>query len=491
MTFVLALIALIVVLISVVLVRSLTASSRQAEPLEIAATHWKDHPGALQQAARRVSASIRTKPITHEDVSQIDEGAFSAFFDSLATWYPAVHTVMTREQLGFHSLLFTWEGADPEAEPIVLASHIDVVPVPESSLSDWLEDPFEGVIKDGFVWGRGAIDDKSTLIGIMEAAESLIISGHRPQRTVYLAFGGDEERGGYEGAAEMARLLNGRGVRASFVLDEGLFIVDGVVPGVEAPVALVGVAEKGAANIELSVSVEGGHGSMPNDPTALGVLSRAIDRLSSKPLPATFEGVPEAMFSALAPDMSFVERTIFTNLWLFEPIVKGLLAASPSSNALIRTTVAPTMLQAGTKVNVLPSEATALLNVRIRPGDTIAGVVDQISEVVQDDRVQIRVLEGASEPSRISPLNSQELTLLSQTLRTVFPEALTAPALMIARTDSRHYDVITDNIFKITPLVMDCDDLKRVHGVNERLSIDGLGRTIQFYETLIQRASSS
>jgi len=186
--------------------------------------------------------------------------------------------------------------------------------------------------------------------------------------------------------------------------------------------------------------------------------------------------------------MAFLERTVFTNLWLFGPLVRSQLAASPSSNALMRTTLAPTMLDAGTKVNVLPPKATALLNVRLRPGDSVEGVLAQVEERIGDDRVRVRVLEGASEPSAISPVDSEEFALLSQTMRNVFPEAVTAPALMIARTDSRHYSVITDNIFKITPVMMNSDDLKRVHGVNERLSVEGLGRAIQFYAELIRNA---
>lgn len=485
-----ALLAILLVNIGVALIRSIGASSSQLAPEELATDFVGNEEESLQRAVLRLSRAIQTRPVTYEDVSAIDKEAFEALFDSLAVWYPAVHQSMSREHVGDLGLLFTWPGTDPTADAIVLASHLDVVPVPESSMSEWEVDPWAGEIRDGYVWGRGAVDDKSTLLGVLEAAESLIAAGFTPERTVYLAFGGDEERGGYLGAAEMARMLNERGIRAHMVLDEGLFIVDGMIPGVESPVALIGVAEKGAANMELSVAVAGGHGSMPNNPTALGLLSTAIHRLENNPLEPTLEGVPEAMFRALAPEMSFVERTVFTNLWLLDPVVKSQLAGAPSTNALMRTTVAPTMLNAGTKVNVLPSEASALLNVRLRPGDTVQGVVEQLGERIDDERIRIKVQEGASEPSAISPVDAEAFITLSQTLRNVFPEVLAAPALMIARTDSRHYALISDNIYKFTPVLMDAEGLKQVHGVNERLSIEAFGRAIQFYSELMRNATA-
>lgn len=488
--FLIILLVAVTVVVSIILIRTFTTNSNQLRPRESTDESVLLSDEELWTAATRVSGAIQTQPVTFEDEELIDPRAFASLFDSLTTWYPAVHRTLTRELVGDLGLLYTWKGAEPAADALVLASHLDVVPVPPSTLAQWEVDPFAGEIKDGYVWGRGAIDDKSSLIGILEAVEALIEAGYQPERTVYLAFGGDEERGGFLGAGEMALLLRDRGVRAHMVVDEGLFIVNGMIPGVDAPVALIGVAEKGAANIELSVSVEGGHGSMPNNPTALGLLSSAISRLENSPLEPTFSGVPESMFGALAPEMSMPERMVFNNLCFFGSLVMSQLAASPSTNALIRTTIAPTMLRAGTKANVLPTDASALLNVRLRPGDTVDGVVKQLASRIDDERVRIRVLEGASEPSAISPLDSEAYTTLAQSLRNVFPEALTAPALMIARTDGRHYASISDNIFRITPLLMTGEDLKQVHGVNERLSIEGLGRAIQFYGELIRSASS-
>jgi len=470
----------------VIVVRTATLSTLQPEPSAVVVDIPTD--AELAQAAAHLAGAIRLGPITFEDTTQIDRGAFLALFDSLEAWYPLVHSELERERFGHYSLLFRWEGSEPDADAIVLASHLDVVPVPEETAGEWDVDPFAGVIRDGFVWGRGAIDDKSSVIGFLEAIERLLASGFEPQQDIYLVLGGDEERGGYKGAARMAEVLDERGVRASFVLDEGLFIVNDVVPGVSGPVALIGIAEKGAASIELSVQVEGGHASMPSGDMALAILGRAIDRLVENPLEPTLVGVPEAMFGYLAPEMGLVQRAVFANLWLFSPVVLGQLENGASSNALIRTTIAPTIFQAGTKVNVLPATASAFLNIRLRPGDSVSGVVEELARRIDDERVRIEVLEGASEPSAVSPVDAPAFGMMAQTFRNVFPEAVVAPALMVARTDSRHYSRVTESVFKITPVMMESKDLKRVHGVNERLSIEGLGRAIQFYMEMIHAA---
>jgi carboxypeptidase PM20D1 len=328
------------------------------------------------------------------------------------------------------------------------------------------------------------------VISILEAIERLLAQGYRPDRTVYLAFGGDEERGGYHGAALLAQTLKRRGVSAAFVLDEGLFIVDGIVPGVSGPVALVGIAEKGAANLELVVETEGGHASMPHGETAFGILSRAIGRLEANPFRAELTGVPEAMFTHLAPEMGFMERAVFANLWLFSPLVRRQLVASPSSNALLRTTAAPTIVEGGTKVNVLPSRARAVFNVRLRPGDTLDDVMDHVQRVIDDERITARVLDGASEASPVSPTERTPFKTVQRVARETFPGVVVAPALMIARTDSRHYMEITSSVFRFTPVQLTADDLGRIHGVDERLSLDGLANNIRFYYGLIRAATS-
>lgn len=337
--------------------------------------------------------------------------------------------------------------------------------------------------------GKGAIDDKGMVVSILEAVESLLEAGYQPEQTVYLAFGGDEERGGYLGAAQIADTLEARGVEASLVLDEGLFVGDGFVPGVGKPVALIGVAEKGAASVRISATAEGGHASMPGAETAIGTLSRAIERIMENPLPATLEGVPSSMFARAGSEMGFMQRLVFSNLWLFNGILIGQLEKSASTNALIRTTVAPTILEAGTKVNVLPPLATAIINIRLRPGDSIDGTVSRLRSLIDDDRVELTVLEGASEPSAISSTESPAFRLIADQILVSYPQAIAAPALMIARTDSRHYSAISSSICKISPVLLDGPDSKRIHGVNERISLENLENAIRFYRNVLVGAS--
>lgn len=237
---------LLLVGILIIVLRTATLTTLQPEPSAVVVEMPTD--AELAQAAEHLAGAIRLRPITFEDTTQIDRSAFLALFDSLEAWYPLVHSELERERFGPYSLLFRWEGSEPDADAIVLASHLDVVPVPEETAGEWDVDPFAGAIRDGFVWGRGAIDDKSSVIGFLEAIERLLSDGFQPRQDIYLALGGDEERGGYKGAARMAEALDERGVRASFVLDEGLFIVNDVVPGVSGPVALIGIAEKGSSD---------------------------------------------------------------------------------------------------------------------------------------------------------------------------------------------------------------------------------------------------
>lgn len=366
-------------------------------------------------------------------------------------------------------------------------AHQDVVPVEPGTEGGWEQPPFEGRIAGGYIWGRGAMDDKSGVLGILEAVEMLVVQGFQPTRTVYLAFGHDEEVGGSEGAVKIAELLRSRNVELEYVLDEGLAITDGIVPDIARPVALIGIAEKGFVSLELSVEVEGGHSSMPPPQSAIGILSTAINRLEKNPMPASIEGVEREMFNYLGPEMPFGKRMAIANLWLFKPMVQRTLSASPSTNASIRTTTAATIIEAGLKENVLPSKARAVLNFRILPGDRIEGVAAHVRETINDPRVQInRFGTTFNEPSAISSANSMGFQLIQRTIRGLLPEAVVAPALMLGATDSRHYAKLTNNIYRFSPQRLRPDDVRRFHGTNERISVADYARCVRFYYYLIK-----
>jgi carboxypeptidase PM20D1 len=366
---------------------------------------------------------------------------------------------------------------------------MDVVPVEPGTEDDWSFPPFEGRIANGYVWGRGTLDDKVRVLGILEAVEILLSQQFRPRRTVYLAFGHDEEVGGLQGASKIASLLRSRGVQLEYVLDEGGVITHGIIPGVPKPVALVGIAEKGYLSVELTVEGQGGHSSMPPRHTPVGVLSTAIHNLERNQFPVELRGASRKLFDYLAPEMPFSRKLVFANLWLLEWLVKCQLSASPETNALIRTTIAATMFEGSSKENVLPPMARAVVNFRILPGDRIDTVIDHVRRSVNNPQVTIRPLAFVSEPSRLSDTDSSIFRMLQQTIHEVFPEVVVAPSLVVGITDSRHYAELSTNIYRFSPIRMRKEDLSRIHGTNERIPVENYDQLIRFYVQLIHNSA--
>ena len=442
-------------------------------------------------AAERLAGAVRIPTISAEDPAAFDGKAFFALHAYLREVFPRAHTQMRREVVGGHSLLYTWQGSDTSLNPILLAGHLDVVPVEPGTEQTWQQDPFGGRIIDGQIWGRGAIDNKSAVVGALEAVELLLIEGFQPARTVYLAFGHDEEVGGTAGAREIAALLKRRGVELEMVLDEGGVIGDGILSGVSAPVALVGIAEKGFVTIELSAAGRGGHSSLPPRQTAVGILSAAISRLEASPMRARLEGATRELFDRIGPQFSTAQRLVFTNLWLTRPLVIRNLENVATTNAMVRTTTAVTMFHAGTKDNVLPSSAKAAVNFRILPGDTIASVVEHVRDVVHDDRVQVKIGgRFSAEPSNVSHTDSEMFGVLERAIRRVAPDVTVAPYLVVVVTDARYYSNLSRNVFRFLPLRLTSRDLERMHAIDERIGIRQYEDAVRTYRQLLVDAAS-
>lgn len=448
--------------------------------------------------AERLAAAIRIPTISlsplKSDPAALAQSrqAFAALHAHLQTAFPALHAALTREVLEDAAvpgaaLLYTWEGSDRSLRPYLLAAHQDVVPVEPGSEGRWAHPPFSGEIADGYVWGRGTLDDKFSLLGLLEAIERLVKAGYKPKRTIYIGTGHDEEVAG-TGAQAIADRLGKRGVRLDFALDEGLALVQGMLPGVKTPVALVGLAEKGAVSIEVAVQATGGHSSMPPAHTAAGILAQALTRIESQPMPARLTGAPRLMFEHIAPEMAPPLRLLMTNLWLLAPIVRWQLAGQPSTNAMIRTTTAITMLEGSPKENVLPQRARAIINFRILPGDSVASVLEHVRRVVADPRVAVQVASGEGrEPSPTSSETAPAFVHIAQSIRDLFPTAVVAPALMIGASDVRYYTSVADNTYRFMPLVLQPDDLARFHGTDERIAIADYARVVSFYEHFIRQ----
>jgi carboxypeptidase PM20D1 len=442
-----------------------------------------------RRAAEHLSSAVRFQTISRDLAPDVDRGEFLRLHAFLKEVFPHVHAILTREVVNGYTLLYAWPGEDPTLRPIVLMAHQDVVPIAPGSESQWHAGPFSGEIKDGYIWGRGAWDDKGNLMSILEAVESLAAAGFKPRRTIYLAFGHDEENGGAEGASAIASLFKLRGVRPDFVLDEGMLIAEGIMPGLDPPVALIGIAEKGSATLKLTTTAPPGHSSMPDSRTAIGSLATALERVEHAPYPAVVGGVARDMLRAIAPEMHGLNRLALSNLWLLEPLVRRQLAAAPSTNALLRTTAAITIIRGGNKENVLPETAEAWVNFRLLPGDTVRGVVEHVRRAVGDERVGIEVLPQSSEASPVASQTSDGYGLISRTVRELFPGVVVAPGLMIGGTDSRHMAGVAENVYRFSPVRARAEDLSRFHGTDERISVENYVEMIRFYETLIRHAA--
>uniref|UniRef100_A0A7S3GBR6 Peptidase M20 dimerisation domain-containing protein n=1 Tax=Palpitomonas bilix TaxID=652834 RepID=A0A7S3GBR6_9EUKA len=446
-----------------------------------------DYDAALErlgEAVRIRTVSYRSGEVPHPD-------NFFALHDMLARRYPLTHATLHKELIGKYSLLFYWEGTDKELMPYMLMSHLDVVPVENETLTRWSHEPFAGHIIDGYIYGRGTMDDKLGVCGILEAVEVMIKNGVRPKRSVYLGFGHDEEVNGNFGMSVMVKALKKRDVRLLFALDEGGLISMGSVPGVKDPVALVGVTEKGSVDFRLSVVTPGGHSSMPPVPeTPIGILAKAVTELEANPMEPRMEGTL-FLFEYLQAQVPFAFRLFVRNLWLFKPFLSPLLSGDGATNAAIRTTFAATMMRGSDKTNSIPAEPSINVNVRIIPGDSIASVEAAIKRTINDPRVVVTpVMSEANEASPISPVQCEQFDFIRRAIKSINPDVHVAPFVMVGGTDAKYLYDITDYVYRFAPFRADKEDLKRFHGINERLAVDDYKRAIQLYYTLLRRADA-
>jgi carboxypeptidase PM20D1 len=469
-------------LVALLLVRAAGLRTRQVKPPAA-------HPIAVDSfaAAERLAEAIRVPTISRED-GPAPDSLFARLHATLARAFPRVHRQLRRETVG-SSLLFTWPGTDPSLPAILLTGHLDVVPIDSASEARWTHPPFGGVIADGFVWGRGALDDKGSVLAILEAVEVLLAEGFAPAHTILLAFGHDEEISGREGAKRLAALIAARGTRVDWVLDEGGTITSGIVPGIAAPVAVVGIAEKGYLNLELIASDPGGHSSTPPAHTAIGRLARAIRRIEDRPFPARVAGATGALLAYAAPEMSLPLRLAMANLWLFEGPVLARFAGDPRSAAAVRTTAAVTIVSGGTKANVLPTEARAIVNFRTLPGDSAATVVSAVRRAVDDSAVMVRALPDPIEASPVSSPESTGYRAVATTIRQVYPGTVVAPYLVIGATDARYYVGLTPTVLRFAPGLETADSPPRIHGTDERVGLSQHAHAIRFYAQLIRNAT--
>uniref|UniRef100_A0A3P9J3P6 Peptidase M20 domain containing 1, tandem duplicate 2 n=1 Tax=Oryzias latipes TaxID=8090 RepID=A0A3P9J3P6_ORYLA len=418
--------------------------------------------------------------------------ALLQFGQFLRKAFPTVFSssLVQHEMVADYSHLFYVRGSHPDLVPYMLLAHIDVVPANESD--GWEAPPFSAKEINGFIYGRGTIDNKNSLMAILQALEYLLLKGYAPQRGFYIGFGHDEEIRGFNGAMNIVRVLKQRNVQLSFVLDEGLAVMDGIISGLEGPAALIGLSEKGSANVKLSVSTAPGHSSIPPRESSIGILAGAVKRLEDNPMPRLFGLGPErTTFEHLAHKFSLPLKFVMSNFWLFSSILSRVLERKPDMNAFVRTTTAVTIFNGGVKMNVIPSYAEAYVNLRIHSAQTLQEVMDLIEATVGDPRVKVELVDGF-DPLPVSSADERSFgfQIIKKTVLDLFPTVTVAPGICIGNTDSRHFKDLSKDIYRFSPNWFKPGDVQRFHGINERISKKNYEEMIQFYFNLIQNCDT-
>jgi carboxypeptidase PM20D1 len=479
----LGLVAVIFILATIVIVRTLAFTP---EPIASVAKTMSVNPDS-NLIAEHLSQAIQIPTISNDNAALRDKAAFRQFKVWLATTYPEVHEQLSLTYINDYTLLFKWSGKTPSKPSVLFSAHYDVVPINPGTESQWQHPPFAGVIDNGIIWGRGALDDKSAVVALMESVTLLVKDTFIPEQDTYIALTHDEEIGSKEGAQAVTAYFKEHNISLAWSLDEGSFVLDGLVPGSNKRVASINVAEKGLLTIELIAKGVGGHSSMPPQDTAVSILAEAIVKVKNAPVPGGLEGLGEQMYKNIAKHMDFSKRMLFANTWLFKPLIEASLASSPAGNAMLRTTTAPTMLSGSVKSNVLPATATATINFRIHPRDTIDSVISWVETTINDPRISIKTIQ-ASLPSTISDSENQGFKNIAAVTSEVHGDVIITPGLTLAATDSRFYSEITDS-YRFNPMNLTPEYLSGFHGTNERIEVKSMVDAVNFYTRLMAQTN--
>jgi carboxypeptidase PM20D1 len=439
-------------------------------------------PKLTDSAILHLTRAIGFKTISHSNPALFDSMQFLGFRQFLGQTYPLMQQVLVPEIIEGYTLLYKWTGKDTSLNPVILMAHQDVVPIEESTRDQWTVDPFAGTVKDGFIWGRGTTDDKINLISICQSVEKLLKEGFQPKRTVYLIFGHDEEIGG-KGAKAIATRMESMGIQADLLMDEGGIITKEKLPGITKPVALLGTSEKGYLSLELTAQAQGGHSSMPEKETSVDILSKALVKLREKPFPVKFTEPMQGLMDAVGPEMPFLQRMAFANPWLFKSLIAATYEKTGAGNAMLHTTLVPTIIEGGIKDNVVPTQVKATINLRLLPGDSVAAVIKKVAEIIGDSRVTVAKHKGAiAEASSVTSVKSFGYQKMEKIMKQSYPDVITSPFLMIGATDSRHFGKVSSNIIKFSPMI----DPIGFHGIDERVSLESYRTALWFYELLLR-----
>ncbi len=467
---------LFLILIIIILVRTFTFKSKQIQVAVAPKIILND------SCIIHLQKAIQFKTVSYDAENTMDSSEFKGFQKFLMETYPLVFSKMELEKINDFSLILHWKGKSAEAKPIILMAHQDVVPIEKATEKNWDAAPFSGTVKNGFIYGRGTIDDKGSLIAILESTELLLNQGFIPSSDIYFVFGHDEEISGLKGAKTIAKLFKERKINPAFILDEGGIITEYKVPGLNKTAAVVGIAEKGYQTLKLKINIPGGHSSMPEDKTAIDEMAKAVVKLKENPFPAELTPVVQNFLSYVGPEMSFVSKMAMANQWLFSSIIKSSYAKSGAGNATIRTTTATTIFNSGIKENIIPGVAEVTVNFRTQPGVTQQDVVNHVKTVIENDKIEISPVGEGNSPKQVANINDKSFKYIQTTIGKIKKDIVVAPYLVLGATDSHYFDGITSQIFRFTPFT----DPEGFHGVNERIKISEFKNGINFYYLLMK-----
>lgn len=468
--------ALLLLFLAVIVIRALLFRPKTETPVS---------PAPVSVDKEKITddmvAMIRCKTVSYRDEALVDRKEFEKFEKLLFERFPAVAEKAEFQKIGKTGLLFYVKGKS-NAQPSVLMAHYDVVPVDEDG---WDKPAFEGIVEDGVIWGRGTIDTKGSLLGVMEAADAALAEGFVPENDLYLAFSGEEEIDG-DSCRDIVTYFEQNGITPALVLDEGGAVVENVFPGVKESCAVVGISEKCGLSLDLTLLSSGGHASTPPPKTVMGKLSKAVCRLESHPFPCRLTPPAAGLFDTLGRRSTFFYRLIFANLWCFMPLLDLICRLSGGElNALVRTTVAVTRMEGSKAYNVLPPKGTVGLNIRLLNGDTVESAVSHIKKVVKNDTIEVSVVSALA-PSVCSDTDSPAWEKICTAVQQTFDNTVVSPYLMMACSDARHYSRITDKAFRFTPMRLSKEERATIHGNNERIPVETLAETVAFYVRLLK-----
>ncbi|WP_045593354.1 M20 family peptidase [Vibrio vulnificus] len=454
----------------------------------------------LEGAAQRLSQAVQFPTISNQDRSDFDEDAFNRYHKFIEQSYPLVHKTLKRELVGEprpFSLIYTWEGKDPSLPPAIFMAHQDVVPIAQESRDQWEVDPFSGLIKDGYIWGRGSLDDKNQIHAILEAAEMKIKEGFQPERTILFVFGHDEEVGGPEGAKHAADIIEQRYEKIAFVLDESAPLIPGVFPGIRENTALIGIAQKGFVSLEIAINGVGGHSSQPGTESNIVALAKAVTKVEAAQFPYKIHDAVRYQYRFMGPELPKEQQPMYKAVAYgnndsvsdLEKKFLDVMSQNQVTRAMLHTTTAVTMFNAGIKDNVLPPAATAVVNFRPMPGDTPEVIIEHVKKAINDDRITVRDISASTPATNVADPNGEGYKMLEKTIRQTWGnDLIVSPFFVIGGSDSKHFQAraFAPDVYTMTALQLESvKEFEGFHGVNERVLVEEYGRSIGFFYQLM------